>query len=209
MVVYTQPNNPSVLTTYGQRYDNKRRLASYWHQVDECRRLGGKSVLVVGIATGLSALMLQHAGFDVTTLDIDHQLMPDVTGDVCHIPFPPQAFDLVVCCQVLEHMPFEQFNLSLRELYRVARIGAILSLPDRGAFAKMIPRLIGKKNIMCLPNLKLKPCRDKDHCWEVNTPGYPIAHIENTIQSVGWHIERTYRVWETPYHRFWQLRRTA
>jgi hypothetical protein len=38
---------------YGHTYETKGRLASYWHQVDECRALGGESVLVVGKGTGL------------------------------------------------------------------------------------------------------------------------------------------------------------
>ena len=192
---------------YGHTYETKRRLASYWHQVDECLALGAKSVLVVGVGSGLVPLLLNQRGVDVTTMDIQIELRPRLVGNVCQLPFVERSFDAVVCCQVLEHMPFEFFAPSLCELKRVIRVGLVLSLPDRGRYSKIIPHLVRRRVVLDLPTFRLKPwVFNGEHYWEVNTCGYRLAHIQRTIDSTGLKTEKTFRVWELPYHRFWRLR---
>lgn len=52
------------------------------------------------------------------------------TTDIQSLPFPDNTFDLVVCCETLEHTL--DLNQSLRELLRVARPGAgfLISTPN-------------------------------------------------------------------------------
>jgi SAM-dependent methyltransferase len=192
---------------YNHTYDNKRRLASYWHQIDECLTLGGKTVLVVGKGSGLPLYMLARQGLTVTTLDIQPDLRPDILGDVRQMPFVDRTFDVTLCCQVLEHMPFEFFADALCELKRILRRGLVLSLPDRGPYSKIIPRLLRKRTVLTLPSIQLQPWVGKGgHFWEVNTPGCRLHDLQGVIQEVGFEIENTFRVWEYPYHRFWRLR---
>jgi SAM-dependent methyltransferase len=191
---------------YNHDYDNKKRLAAYWHQVDECRALGGKSVLVVGKGSGLQTVMLERQGFEVVTLDIRTELRPAVTGDVRCLPFLDCVFDIAVCCQVLEHLRREFLMPSLRELRRVTRRGVVLSLPDRGRCSTLIPHLFGRREVLSLPSFWLKAASSNpEHLWEINIPGNQLHNIQHEIDIAGFRTERTFRVWEIPYHRFWRL----
>jgi ubiquinone/menaquinone biosynthesis C-methylase UbiE len=136
------------LVHYSHSYDSKKRLASYWHQVDECITLGGKLVLVIGKGSGLPSYLLEHRGFKVTTVDIQAELAPAVVCDVRQLPFSDQAFDVVVCCQVLEHIPFEFFVPALCEMRRVIRKGLVLSLPDQGRYSTLLSYLLRRKEIV-------------------------------------------------------------
>jgi len=49
---------------------------------------------------------------------------PDVQADACYIPFPDKKFDVVICSELLEHVPDPR--AVLREAYRVLREGGIL-----------------------------------------------------------------------------------
>jgi SAM-dependent methyltransferase len=188
-------------------YDNKKRLAAYWHQVDECRALGGKSVLVVGKGSGLQTVMLERQGFEVVTVDIRSELKPAVAGDVRRLPFADCAFDVAVCCQVLEHLPREFLMPSLQELRRVTRRGLVLSLPDRGRCSTLLPHLFGRREVLSLPNFWLRAASSNpEHYWEINIPGNRLYSIQNAIDMAGFKTERTFRVWELPSHRFWRLK---
>jgi 2-polyprenyl-3-methyl-5-hydroxy-6-metoxy-1,4-benzoquinol methylase len=195
------------LAHYNHSYDNKKRLASYWHQIDECLKLGGRSVLVVGKGSGLSSYLLQRQGFEVTTLDIQSELRPTIVGDVRQLPFLDEAFDIAVCCQVLEHLPFEVFVPALSELRRVIQRGLVLSLPDRGRRSTLLSYLLHRKEVVNLPHFRLKPWTfDGQHFWEVNTRGCRLRDVQHAINQAGLQTERTFRVWEHPHHRFWCLR---
>ena len=58
--------------------------------------------------------------------------MPLVRGDVCALPFESRAFDLVLCLEVLEHLPDP--GRALREIRRVARRDCLLSVPHEPFF---------------------------------------------------------------------------
>ena len=191
---------------YSHSYDNKRRLASYWHQVDECLALGGKSVLVIGQGSGLPSLLLERQGFEVTTVDIQPELKPTVLADVRQLPFSDGAFDVAICSQVLEHLPFDFFMACLYEQSRVVRRGLVLSLPDSGRYSTLLPRLFRRTVVLELPNVWFKRwVFNGEHFWEVNTRGQRLRDVQRAIDKVGLKIERTFRVWELPSHRFWRL----
>jgi 2-polyprenyl-3-methyl-5-hydroxy-6-metoxy-1,4-benzoquinol methylase len=191
---------------YNHSYDNKQRLASYWHQVDECLTLGGKSVLLVGKGSGLASILLERQGFEVTTVDIEPQLKPNIIGDVRQLPFSNEAFDVAVCSQVLEHLQFAFFQPALVELRRVIRRGLVLSLPDRGRYSTLLPRLFRRKVVVSLPNIYLKPwVFNGEHFRELNTRGHRLRVVQDVIDKVGLKTERIFRVWELPIHRFWRL----
>ncbi len=48
-------------------------------------------------------------------------------GDVYELPFPSNAFDVVVCSEVLEHL--DQPERALEEVIRVAAVGVVLTVP--------------------------------------------------------------------------------
>src|SRR5258706_10905902 len=115
---------------YSRAYNTKERTCSFWHQVDEVLELDAQKVLEVGPGSGFVTEWLRRAGVEVKTLDLDPELKPDLVGSVTEIPLEDDAADAVVCCQVLEHLPFEQLAPALSEMGRVTRRAAVISLPD-------------------------------------------------------------------------------
>jgi SAM-dependent methyltransferase len=55
---------------------------------------------------------------DYTTTDLNSPLA-DVKADICHLPFQENAFDIIFCNHVLEHIPND--TKAMQELYRVLK----------------------------------------------------------------------------------------
>jgi hypothetical protein len=47
----------------------------------------------------------------------------------------------------------------------------------------------------------------KEHYWKIGKAGYPSSKIINDIQKPGLKIDKTYRVFEHPYPRFFILKK--
>jgi len=71
----------------------------------------------------------QLDNLDYTTTDLNSPLA-DVKADICNLPFKDNAFDVVLCNHVLEHIPND--TKALQELYRVLKPEgwAILQVPQ-------------------------------------------------------------------------------
>ena len=54
-----------------------------------------------------------------------------VQSDIRQIPLADHSFDLVLCCEVLEHLPNTAFKSALREIDRLARKYVLVSVPYR------------------------------------------------------------------------------
>lgn len=196
---------------YGDGYDTPGRVFSYWHQMEEVRRFEVPtgdlpSVLEIGLGNGFTSELLRRQGYEVTTLDHDAELKPDVAGSVLELPFASSHFDLITAYQVLEHLPFEKFPFALRELHRVAKRGLLLSLPDCtrclriGLTLTKIPKV---QLMLNLPRFRNTTHRFAgEHYWEIGKAGYPLKKIIAEIQTAGFTMHRTFRNHEYPYHRF-------
>jgi hypothetical protein len=191
-------------------YDSKGRFISYWYQIHEIISFRPDSVLEIGPGNGLVYSYLKGRGLHVRSLDHDERLAPDIHASVADIPVESRSFDVVSCCQVLEHLPFEMFVPCLKELKRVARSGIVLSLPDSSAYIYYlfrIRRLMYIKGTISLPRLKDRKHRfTGEHYWEIGKKGYPLSKIDRIIRDSGLHPVRSYRVFDNPYHRFFIFR---
>ncbi len=114
-----------------KKYASLERFITYFYQIDGIRRLKGQSILFIGVGDGVVPYFLRTAGLQVTTLDFDASLKPDVVGDIRKLPFENQSFDLVCAFEVLEHLPMEESRVALGELARVSRGDVFISVPHR------------------------------------------------------------------------------
>ena len=91
------------------------------------------TVLDVGCGDG-RILQRLPKGLRAIGLDYSHSSVSSLPrGGVCasleKLPFPDRSFDLLLCCEVLEHLPEQTFERALHELGRVARKYILVSVP--------------------------------------------------------------------------------
>ena len=189
-------------------YDTKARFASYWQQAQLIQSTNATNFLDIGTGNGFLKDYLQRRNIKLTTVDADYKLTPDICASITTLPLQDKSFDAVSCFQVLEHLDFIYFAPALRELRRVSRGHAFISLPDVGLNLSIGIRLDKLINISCrlpLNIVKTSLREDSEHKWEINRKGYPLRRIKREITSAGWEIRRTFRLVENPYHRFFIL----
>ena len=195
---------------FNPSYDSKERFISYWHQINELIQLRPSSILEIGIGNGFVSNYLRQRGYAVITLDIEPRLGPDVVGSVVNIPFADRSFDVVACFEVLEHLPYKQFTTSLREIHRVSKKYAVLSLPDATLVYRLyilVPKIGELRKLIRLPRLKTPThVFDGQHYWEIGKAGYNIQRVMKDIEKAGFTLIKTYRIFEVPYHRFFVLK---
>lgn len=192
-------------------YDSKERYISYWHQLDEVVRTAPTNALEIGIGNGFVHRELRRHGVDVTTLDFDERLGPDVVGSVTALPFEADRFDVVCCFETLEHLPWTDLAVASAELRRVARRHVLLSLPDVTPYLNVDLRYgFGRRLLDVFRDLadSAPPVHEfnGEHYWEIGKRGYPLARVLSTITAVGLTLDRDFRVREHPYHHFFRFR---
>jgi ubiquinone/menaquinone biosynthesis C-methylase UbiE len=184
-------------------YDTRERWMSYWQQAHEVLRSHPAEVLEVGVGNGTVAAYLRAAGVDLTTVDFDQALQPDVVADVRGLPFEEDSFDVVLCAEVLEHLPFDEVPLALAQLARVARRRAVISIPVFGRAFRLsvrIPPFAGRQWSWHLP-ARHSFSFDGQHYWEMGATNYRRRKVLSVFERY-FMIERRYVAPENPYHYF-------
>lgn len=196
---------------YRDLYDTKERFISYWNQINEIKRSKPGKILEIGIGNGFVSNYLKERNVNITTVDIDEDLEPDIVGEVTDLPFKDGSFDLVACYEVLEHLPYEKFCKALDEIYRTSRYNAVISIPDSRPVYRIylhIPFITIIKKLIPIPNIKKQVHNfNGEHYWEIGKKGYPISRIIRDIQRSGFKIKNNYSLFENPYHRYFILRK--
>ena len=185
-------------------YDDFKRWTSYWHQIQTIRRCQPKSVLEVGVGSGLLTwYMREKLGLQVTTVDLDPALRPDIACDVRELGqrLAPGSVDLVCAFQVLEHLPFEDFEAALAALAAISRGRVVITLPNNGRTVQMrldvwrLQMAFGRKL-----GWRRRWRFDGQHYWEVGTIGHSPREVRRRISRVL--ILESETVYpDNPYHR--------
>jgi SAM-dependent methyltransferase len=189
------------------------RITSITEQLRLVSQHGCRNLLEIGIGKGIIRSFLKSfSGVKHTCIDIAPDLNPDFVGSVLKMPFRDAQFDCILCCQVLEHLRFEDFPAALAEIHRVSSDLVILSLPDRR-------RLLGLRFCFFRGqwrriefNLESVKARKQglisEHHWEIGhasaTSGRNVARI---IRASGFKIATQYRLDSFSWHCFFVLRR--
>jgi SAM-dependent methyltransferase len=191
---------------FSDNYFSLKQLCSFVHQIHDIHQLRPKSVLEIGIGNGFTSTFLKRAGYDVTTNDINPSLEPDICCPLSELAqrLSGRSFDLVVCCEVLEHMPFEDFEPNLRTLRSLGN-RLYLTLPNHKALLGFawLPRLpkvpsIQVGSLYC--EIPVARPLQAMHYWEVGSADFTsrksIANrLRNYYSSV---TSRRYAL--NPYH---------
>ncbi len=133
---------------FSDDYFSMPQLCSFAHQLNLIHTMRPKSAVEIGIGNGFVSTYLIRSGVPVTTIDINPALEPDICAPLVEAVNQLEApADLVICCEVLEHMPLEELDdnldhlrnlggrlfLTLPNSYRSWGIGGLAFLPKLGA----------------------------------------------------------------------------
>jgi hypothetical protein len=185
------------------------RWVSYYHQIYEILSLQDVStVLEVGPGAPLVRDVLRYHAPEMVykSLDIAEDLKPDMLGSVTKIPATDGSFDVVCAFQILEHLPFEEFDTALGELSRVSKRYVIISLPH---FAPQLKFLL---KLPFIPEIKyavkipfpVKHVFNGQHYWEIGKMSFTPRRIRKHIAKY-FSIKKEYIPFENQSHRFFVL----
>ena len=122
------------------------------------------------------------------------------------LPFADASFDITCAFEVLEHLPFEQFDRAVAELCRVARTHVVISVPHFGpmfSFLLKIPFVPQIRAALKIPFPKEHIFKGQ-HYWEVGKRRYPVSLIRKKLSMHG-NIVHDFVPFGSFYHHFFVL----
>ncbi len=189
------PENARIDDRYGnlQKHLNpnpiQRWLLRRFHRriLELVKETGARRILDAGCGEGFTLRELREGGVQAKMIGVDfssaalawsqaHQmaLSPLSLADARHLPFPDDSFDLVLCLEVLEHLP--DSALGLRELLRVSRDYVLVSVPHEPFFRGA--NFLRGKHLRALGN-------DPEHLH--NYSGRAFRRLMSAQADVVWH----------------------
>jgi len=138
------------------------------------------TILDVGCGDGRVTRKLsdtyQVVGIDYAFNSVRQLPQRGVRANSAQLPFPDASFDLVLCCELLEHLPGDIFSDTLQELERVARRYILITVPY-------------KENLLLLQT-KCPRCSTVFHIW---------GHLRSFSNRDLWKLFITFREESTSY----------
>lgn len=196
-------------------YITQERWNSYYHQVMEVRNiarmLGKKSIKVLEIGVGDKTVsgILKNMGHKVITMDFDKRLNPDIVAALPAIPVKKtDKFDCLLCCEVLEHLKYEDAEKSLKEIAKTAPL-AVISVPHKSvwfSFAFKFWFFKTSKLVFGIPTSFLPHKFRGEHYWEIGAMGYSQSRFEASLAKAKLEILNEFRVAELPWHHIFVLK---
>ncbi|MBH41829.1 MAG: methyltransferase type 11 [Candidatus Magasanikbacteria bacterium] len=191
-----------------ENYCRKEPWLNFWYQIKYVLSYKPEKILEIGPGTGVVTNILKKNNVQVTTLDIDESLNPDVVGSVDNLPFSNDMFDLVLCCEVLEHLPYDCFLKALKEIRRVTKGPVIIGLPNASGvllFILKIPIFHKLVFFTKIPFFWKIHKFNGEHYWETGKKGHSISKTKKDIESAGFFVKKVKIHYDDPAHLFFVL----
>ena len=92
-----------------------------------------KTILDAGCGNGAISNYLE--GFDITAIDQSKEALKyvkskTIQGSIDNLPFEDKSFDLIICSDVLEHLPEEVYYKTVKEFKRVSKKYILIISPN-------------------------------------------------------------------------------
>ena len=198
------------------KYVDIDRWKSYWCQINEVITEKPEKILIIGTGDNIVGDYLMKQRISIETLDFDIEMHPNYLGSVENIEeiLDGKKFDTILCCQVLEHLPFEKFEETIKQLKNCMLNTLILSLPYSHIGAEFVLSSITKIRLpkvtitLTFPKFFKQWKFNEQHYWEIGAKGYSKNRITKILRKY-FVIEGRYLVPQNTYHMFFILRRTS
>ncbi len=120
---------------FSESYFEKYQLFSLSEQINliykYSQNLTNPKIIEIGKGNGFVSDFFKKAGYDFLTFDINKNLEPDIVGSILEFGnLVNTQVDIVVACEILEHLPFEMFEKSLEQISKVTSKYLIITLPE-------------------------------------------------------------------------------
>jgi SAM-dependent methyltransferase len=198
---------------YNKHDFDSLQIESITEQLRQICFSGYTNVLEIGVGNGFLRHCLSFfSQINYTSVDIAEDLCPDYICSVLEMPFEENQFDLIICCEVLEHLRFEDFLPALKEIRRVTKNKAIISLPDLTRHFGIALRLARfgwfkfdwNQSRGCYARKEYE--FNGEHYWEIGFKNALPKDVIKMIKAAGFNIEKQFRLRKNPWHRFFILR---
>lgn len=197
---------------FSKRYIHRERWLNYWYQLNAVLSAGATRVLEVGVGNGIVAETLAKFGVDVETIDIDPALKPTRVASVTDIPADDGTYDMVLCAEVLEHLPFDEAMRAAGEIARVTKRHALVTLPHAGttfSFLFKVPLVPWQFWNVKVPHFWRKHAFDGQHHWEAGKKGYSLSRLRKAFDAAGLRVVRMRIHPDDPAHVFFWCEKRA
>jgi len=193
-----------------KNYVDIGRWNSYYYQINEVLALTPKTVLIVGVGDNIVREILAKQGLKVFTFDFDEKLHPDFLGNVEEIEniLKGKQFDVIVCFQVLEHIPYNQFENILNQFSKIAN-NSIISLPYASIEYYLSFKLPVIKTVRIqirISKFYVKHKFNGEHYWEIGKKGFSKSKIKKSIDKF-FDIQKEFCPPHNSYHLFFVLKK--
>ena len=170
---------------------------SIFYQIQQIKRFKPQSVLEIGIQDSIRHFI------DVKryrSLDNNKEFDPDYLQDIRKLDIR-ERFDFVLCCEVLEHMPFEDVPSVLERLSKICD-NLIISVPYSCLFFQVKSNFFNI--ILSIPFFFRDHKPGNQHHWELGRKNHSRSKFENIVKK-HFRIIETYNK-DYPYHMYYLLK---
>jgi len=211
------------------------RLQSNLMQFYLTIKLRAKNVLEIGKNIGFVSSMLEPY-CNLTTLDFKEENNPDLLIDITNSEqlntLKNNDYDLILICEVLEHIPYEKVEEVLRIIKNKTKEYVVISVPNRsihvnmtffkqgfgklGRIIKKITYILSFKigNIITKLDYRFKNKYKKfifgrdssEHHWELGVDKYNVKSFKRLLEKY-FIIIKEERFTYLPYHHFFILKK--
>jgi 2-polyprenyl-3-methyl-5-hydroxy-6-metoxy-1,4-benzoquinol methylase len=189
--------------------------------VKEVIDLMPNDVLEIGTGSGIVKNCLQPLVKNYVVLDVNPRLKPEVVGDVrVYQDGLENNYDCVIIADVLEHLPFSDFEKSLRHIYSYLKKGGklLVTIPHRRSHFLFMTPLKTDPWVFTVPTgflslagfyrrfIKRKIWIDPHHCWEIGDGSIKKVDVERLFRRSCFIIDKFRKLL---YVDFWVLEKEA
>lgn len=221
-----------------EKYSDKksvifRTFYSHLLQIYLSIKLNAKNVLEIGKGHGfVSSVLCQYC--NLTTLDFKEEFNPDILMDITKLKqldtLKDEAYDLILLCEVLEHIPYEKIDGMLQILRKKTRKYVVISVPNQSGYCNItlfrsildnpgfkiisffldllsikIGNFVSKLDYKFRKKHKKFTFEEKHvHYWELGVDKYDICLFKKLLEKY-FIIINEERIKEHPFHHFFIL----